>query len=203
MTIKKTIIPLLGSLLLCGAASASTIQLDCGGVSSGAGNATLVATNIYCVTTSLVIPSGYHITEIDLLYQDDYSSGAFGSNSFPFTWTNVPADFNASSTLAETVSGGTGSNTYSPYGAYLGNAGVWLVGSDTSNFSPYLNQGSPGVLVGTVASSGGGSLSSGGTLTADAFLLIQDAPDAPEPATFSLIGGALLGLGMMLRRKTS
>ena len=197
---KKFLVLMAGGLLLAGVMSANTIQFDCGGVSSAAGNTTLPTTNITCNTSAFVLPSGLTITDMYLIYQDDYSSGApFVANSFVFNWTNVPTDFGGGP-QSETVSGGSGSTTYLVHPAYLGNAGLWLVGTDTNaaSFGTYYNKVS--VLVGTVGSSGGCCLASGGTLTADAFLVF-DYGLVPEPVTMLLVGGGLLGVGLLASKR--
>ena len=66
--------------------------------------------------------------------------------------------------------------------------------TETTQLGPYILE--------TVTSSSVGTVPAGAAISSweqDFF----EGSSAPEPATFSLIGGALLGLGIMLRRKTT
>src|ERR1039458_966090 len=196
---KKFGMLMVGGLLLAGVMSANSIQFDCGGVSTGLGNTTIPLTYIDCNTSGFVLPSGLTITDMYLLYQDDYSSGLYGgTNSFVFNWSSVPTDFGGGP-QSETVSGGSGSNTYLIHPAFMGNAGIWLVGTDinAASFGTYYNKA--GVLVGAVSSSGGCCLGTGGGLTADA-LLVFEYGLVPEPVTMLLVGGGLLGVAPSARK---
>jgi hypothetical protein len=89
-----------------------------------------------------------------------------------------------------------------PNTAYQGNSlnnGLWLVGVATTNLSTYEVNG---YSVGTVAGAGS-ALSTAGSLNANAYMIFDESPLTPEPATLTLIGGALLGLGIFGRKKFS
>jgi hypothetical protein len=210
---KKVLVLFAGGLLLAGAALANQVTIDCGGATSTGSppaNDSLAPTNINCNTSSFVLPGGWQITDLILLYQDDYSSGLPVSNSFTFQWSSVGtvgADFNVNSAgafpLYETVSGNSGSNSYNPIGLYLGEPGIWELGKDTtaSTFGTYVDVAS--VLVGNVGSSGGCCLANNGSLTAEAYLLIDYSiiNPIPEPMTMLLAGAGLLGLGLVASKR--
>jgi hypothetical protein len=205
---KKTLILLLASLVLCGTASAVSIVVDCGGVASTLGTATIASTPIICNNATQIaatgVTAGYYISGVELLFQDSYTNGApLSGNSFTFTWSGVPATLNnGNGGLVETVSGGASPNSWLPNTAYQGqtvNNGIWLVGTTTTNVSSYeVNN----YFVGTVAGAGS-ALSTAGSLNADAYMIFDESPLTPEPATLTLIGGALLGLGIFGRKKFS
>ena len=209
---KKVLVLFAGGLLLAGAALANQVTIDCGGATSTGtppANDSLAATSVYCNTNSFVLPGGWQVTDLVLLYQDDYSSGLPVSNAFTFVWSGVGtvgADFNVNSAgafpLSETVTGNSGSNSYNPIGLYLGEPGIWEVGEDTtaSTFATYVDTIS---LIANVRSSGGCCLANNGSLTAEAYLLIDYNVInlTPEPVSMLLVGGGLVGLGLVASKR--
>jgi hypothetical protein len=208
---KKTLILLLASLVLCGTASAVSIMVDCGGNVSPKSTNTLSATPITCNNAAQLlltpVTAGYYISAVELLFQDSYSNGApLNTNSFQFTWSAVPGAFNnENGGLVETVSGGADPTSWLPNTAYGGQSsfnGIWLVGVDTTPADFASIEASSAYNVGTVTGTGS-LLSTAGTLNADAYMIFDESPITPEPATLTLIGGALLGLGIFGRKKFS
>jgi hypothetical protein len=152
------------------------------------------------VCPSFSIPLGDSITSLQLVFQDDYSSGKSGSNSFAFVWSSINADFGAGTgPLTQTVSGGTGSNTYLPYPAWSGNTGEWLLGTD-SNPADFAAFEAGGVSV-AMLSATGCCVANHGQITAEAYLEVNYGLTQPEPMTMVLVGGGLLGVGLLAGKR--
>lgn len=169
-----------------------------GGIVSNAGTTakvdqggTLVSTPVFSCP-SLDAGSGNLLSNVVLLGTGDYDGGPFGT----ITGTSVTEVFGvttgpfALAATSLTVTGGNSSNATSiPVPFQLGstlNPGTQTLAAFTVNLSSFVNSG-------TVAESS--------AQIALFYTTTSIVGPAPEPATLGLMGGALLGLGFLARRK--
>jgi hypothetical protein len=179
--------------LMAGAANASTLYQFC----SPASITTIVngtpgtGLSVTCGPSNL--PSIDFITGVDLWITQDYSYGSSGSNTLVTTFTPtagfVGSPESCSTTGASSSAGSACSFTGLPSGVEyaststgaalqtLGTTGIFTVGISAAVTAGTINAASAGVMV----------------------EYDYNSP-VPEPATFGLIGSALLGLGVLGRK---
>jgi hypothetical protein len=156
------------------------------------------------LTSVLITLEGDIQGTIGLTNGDNASHTATGTTS---------VQYSGGALISFTSSFSTGSQTIGAFGSY--NSGTLTgtnTGSDTvtSGLGPYIGAGGSWDLLVTTVSGisvlgGGGFIGASQTTDADAIGTVTytytPAGTVPEPATLSLIGGALLGLGVLGRKK--
>lgn len=185
---KKTFLLSLSTLALGLIAQASTVTCTNSPtqIPNGSGSGTLTC-------GALDAGTGFVIGSLQLFIASDYINGPLGTTS----GTTVQVVYTPSANFGvhtEVVSGGFSSNASSTDGTPNSGGGPFLaetiyVGTQTlSSFTI----------------SGLSSVTAGGPVNAstiNAFLVYTASSPAPEPATLGLMGGALLSLGFLVRRK--
>ena len=216
---KKCLVVLTGiTTLLLFASTASASYILCGQVGSAVGNSTFVggtATAGAGGTASLVgatatlgcnaitVPLGSTLTEVQYeLYTDAGGPGGNTAASINFTWTaGTGISFSPPEVLTLTSLGGVSFDQCSAVsGPVAGSCPIFY------NVSPgIVGVGTYGPVTLTVSAlaGGGGGVSASGNVNADLFVSYTESSGIPEPATFSLLGGALLGLGVFARKRFS
>jgi hypothetical protein len=220
---KKMVVILTGIValvLLVPTASANYVQ--CGAVGSPVGASSLVTTGGLAPTaingvagtasingstglatftcSSIVIPTGYTLTGIDLYLKTDASAPSQVGAGITTTWnTTGGVSMSPSPEVGTNVSAdGIGfADCNAVSGQYVGACPAIL------SFSQNVAAGGSSPLITMTASAVGtnGGVAGNGNVNASLLIQFDETTGAPEPATLSLIGGALLGLGVFGRKK--
>jgi hypothetical protein len=223
---KNTLLILASLAMTSGIASASIVF--CSGVTSAAGNSTFVgATDVNGAGTASVdgsgnatltctglgnVPAGMVLSSINIGDRDDAQGPTDGSSGINWTWTmnGGPA---VTSTVVTTVNNEVANDPSAFGNCSTTTAGSPAIGCDTQiapNLFNLLSPLGPGsaipnlsFLVTSAAVNGDGVFVTG-TTSADLYIQLNFTPNTatPEPTTFGLVGGALLGLGL-LRKKVA
>jgi hypothetical protein len=208
------------ALFCVGMASASTLIEDCSGGAGANGSVTDIPTASGTATCpAFTIPSGDTLTQVTLILQGDFQLGNSGGNTLNWTYTvNNPVNgitLNGGATEAVSGSGG-GSSSYT-WSADTGctapdsletptplvdgadcNTGVNFTNPSTSTFG--------GFTVGISGSWNAGSAGlqtngSEGATVVEAIFTYTPTGTVPEPSTLMMIGGGLVGLVVVSRRR--
>jgi hypothetical protein len=205
---KKLLGLLFASLILTAVASASTSQVYCGGdtltnASTGFPDPFLSGFGISC--PSFTVPTGYTLTSVDITVNDDFSS-AVGTGTSTSQLTYTFTGFSISQ-LTSTVSGIGSSNapTFTGTGCSLpgahGNATA-IDCTDTSVGVPSTTSfNALSISVSETWTSGGLQSNGAETINISEFFTYTPTVSTPEPASLMMIGGGLIGLAMVARRK--
>jgi hypothetical protein len=195
---KRVLVLIVMGMFLAGLASASSIFENCTvGVndpyvfSGGAGSTTFTCPG------ATGLPVGAVVTEVILWEAGDYQYGTTGSNEIQIvdtissgTWTNV--DW-ASSTHTCDVSGGGSSNTTPcTYTAVYPPSDVYSYDTNAADISTFAASGFTVGSVSTIVAGGAAGSTSG---------LYVEYDYAPEPTTMAMVGGLLIGLGTLVRKR--
>ena len=194
----KKILGMLGAaLILTVAASASPITTECttggnvGGASGANGSNTLSAT-FTCV--GFTAPGGGMVTLAQLTMITSYT-GPNNPASFTYTWSGAPnfpnEVINASSVGVDnqpTIFSGAPVNATSSTTVINATSGL---GGATFNLGGF----NESVTV------SGGTLSQNGSLFTRLYVTYDYTTEVPEPATLSIMGTGLIGLGILLRKR--
>lgn len=186
---------------------ANASYIECGEVSSG--TATIAQVTITC--PSFTLPAGQTLYAIDLQLQNDASGGILGTvSTIEWDWMNLEVAGNTGSSLYTTQeernqeSDTTTSVSFSTcivQQSFTGSSGcdpsLLTVGENITGAAGGTLLGTTSVKVNAFLVSGPGLQNLGIT---DAYFYVQ-YDTTPEPATFGLIGGALLGLGIFGSKK--
>jgi hypothetical protein len=221
---KNTLLILASLAMTSGLASASTVF--CAGVTSLAGNstftgATLVpgaggtastsgATATLTCTGLGVVPVNEVLSSITIGVDDDAQSSTDANSAVTWTWTQTGGPV-VTGAVASTVNfeNSTGNNGFNS--CVTSTAGSPAVGCDDFNtfglVTPQTAGSSIANLVFTVVSAAvnGDGVSPIGSSSAGLFIGLNFTPannPTPEPTTFALVGGALLGLGLLRKKAT-
>jgi len=204
--------------------SAASIQIGAtctttGGHATGT-NPTFSAVSVVCgnfanVNGGVQLGAGYTLNDAFIVIQNDYSLGASGSATATFTWTNIDANLAPPTTYTDVVTGGFNSSTYVPSvtsiydplttGSCSTAPGTFtnvISGGCASNPGAYL--GAAGTFAAASVSGTGAGLQPNGNIGVAAYVFYDystPATGTPEPATLGLCGAALIGLGVMGRRR--
>jgi hypothetical protein len=200
---KKCLVVLTGiMLLLLFVPTASASYILCQGVgTAGDGSVALTNQPVTLTCSSYTVPEGYTLTGVEIKLVDDAQGpGAAGSTVY-FSWssftgvTQSGTQKNAeSSTDGTTFNSCTGSGISSSCPTTLSYTES-VASGDTFN----------AVSVTVSASGAAGTYNSHGGASAELYIQYDLTPNGtiPEPTTLSLIGGALMGLGVFARKRFS
>jgi hypothetical protein len=217
---KKCLVVLTGIMLLAlFVPTASAAYILCGQVGSAVGTSTFIggtatagASGTATVNgaglatlgcNAITVPLGSTLTTASYeLYTDAGGPGGNTAASINFTWTaGTGISFSPPEVLTLTSLGGVSFDQCSAVsGPVAGSCPIFY------NVSPGIvgvgTYGPVTLTVSALAGSGGG-VSASGNVNADLFVSYTESSGIPEPATFSLLGGALLGLGVFARKRFS
>jgi hypothetical protein len=200
----------LALMMSIGASAAQLAPIYCGGFSfAGTGPGGVINTSnpvtsgtITCAPfTAGLLPAGDNFVSEQLLLQADYSSGT-GNNSDATTYS---AGTLAMVTDTITAAGPSGPATSWADSFGAGDQNPTPPGFGSSYFldDSYTQTTLP-TAGGTIAYSV--NLAAGSTIqsvSGNVYELINYTTTAPEPATLGLVGSALLGLGLLARKRVS
>jgi|SRR6185437_9285927 len=227
-TMKKNLLLIGGLLVSTMIGSAATIQIGALCNTTG-GNATgstpsfsavsAVCGNFASVNGGTQLGAGFTLLDAFVVFQNDYSLGAGGGASATFTWTNINANLTPPTTYTDTVTGGFNSTTYTPSGSSVydplsgngtcattpGTFGASIpnpTGGCANNPTAFLGAAST-FIAANVSGTGSGLQSNGGIGVAAYVFYDYQTPSTgtPEPATLGLCGAALIGLGVIGRKR--
>jgi hypothetical protein len=186
-------------------ASFLTGYLPCGAVGSIAGQSTFLNTTATTGNVSMsgaiatitcpdyTAPAGDYISAVDLRFYGDASAPLNSSSVITDTWTYISGPI-AFVTSTDSVI----ASSDHAFAACLGNTGAFT-GQTCDIFvdTPENVTGAFGVEVVSVqAVPTSGGVAATGNTNANLSIQYEYSSNAPEPATLSLMGGALLGLGL-------
>lgn len=190
---KKTLLLSLSTLVLGVSAQANTVT--CGASPTNVPGATTGVGGIDLVCGAIDAGAGFLIGNLQLLVFGDWSNGQSASNTVHEVYT--PSTLFLTHTID--LTGGFTSGTAS----YDGGAGY--VGANNGPFNPavetvFINS----ETLGSITVNGTSAITLGGPInnsTLNVELVYTATSPSPEPATLGLMGGSLLGLGLLTRRK--
>ena len=196
--------------ITAGMASAGNVDVFCGGFSiAGTGVAGYFVTPISNpVTTGTVscpaftaamLPAGDTFVNEQIVLQADYTGGNTGTNTTATTFSAgtlaIPTDI---LTVTGTVTSGSYSDNFGanyPYDGTMGGASFWYDGTYKQTVLPTTS--------GTVAYSASITVGNVQAVSGNVWEVINYTSSAPEPATMALLGSALVGLGLIGRKRFS
>jgi hypothetical protein len=207
---KKCLLVLTGIMLLAlfvptASASFLTGYLPCGAVGSIAGQSTFLNTTATTGTVSMTgavatitcpnytAPAGDYISAVDLRFYGDASAPLNASSVITDTWTYVsgPIAFATSTDSVVASSDHAFAACLGLTGAFTGQTCDIFVDTSENVTGPF---GVEVISVQALPTSGG--VAPTGNTNANLAIQFEYSSNIPEPATLSLMGGALLGLGL-------
>jgi hypothetical protein len=198
---KKYLVVLTGiMMLLLFVPTASATYILCGGAGSGGGGGTALLpsqpVNLTC--PSITVPTGEWLSSVDVEYVNDAQGPASSGVTITFTWNTT-----ALSVITEPTQSNTEFATGTTFGSCQGSGINATCPTFFSVAEHVASLGSFGPFqVGVSAAPEGVFLSDGGD-SAHLYIQYDYSSNVPEPATFGLIGGVLLGLGLFGSKKFS
>jgi hypothetical protein len=193
--------------------TASASFIYCGGVGTPAGsnsfaNGVIVptasinnSTGVATMTCTGVgtVPVGSTLTGVDLYLKDSASGPPPGNAEVDITWNaGVGVAFAQEVISINSTNGIDWDLCQGKSGPFVGVCPVYLV-----NLTENVLQGGAIPTITALAQAGGAVPASNGNITADLYIQYDYTSNGtiPEPATLSLMGGALLGLGVFARKR--
>jgi len=190
---KKFLLLLVGGMLLTGVASANSILVACNGTQN-ASNGSWTINSFQLVCPQLTLPAGDGIYDVEIFAQDSFNQGfpTNSGNQVTFTFVNIiPALGFAGNTYQDIMNGTPGSS-------YTANGDFFQFGNTLSG-TGWLGGGTVNVAMVSAAQTGGATTS--GSNDSVNFYVQFDYGTIPEPVTMVLVGGGLLGLGFVAKRR--
>ena len=198
-----------GLAMIAFQSTASAAYIECGGVGSGSGNTVFGSGTTVGNVTNLggglmqitcpgfTLAAGFSLTSVDININDDAQSPANSNSAVQWNWNATAGIAGVSATTASEVSNGAGSS-FQACAVTAGN----LVCDGNLNVADSVPSGAVPNIVFTVAASAiNGGVSSIGSDSASLFIQYDETSPAPEPATLTLVGGSLIGLGLIARKR--
>jgi hypothetical protein len=189
---KKCLVVLTGILLLAlfvPTASASFVVCQTSVVTVGGPTVTLTC-------PSVVVPTGEFLSGVDLELVDDAQGPSGAGSTIEWTWNTFTGVTQAGTQWNEEQStdGVSFGSCYTVAGSIIATCPS-ILGTYAENVlsGGTFNQ----VTVNVAATAPVGGLDSAGSASARLYVQYDYSSNAPEPATLSLMGGALLGLGLL------
>jgi hypothetical protein len=196
---KKCLVVLTGILalvFLVPTASASFIQ--CANIGGGIGGSSFSGPLTCPAYTG--VPAGYHLTGVDLNLYTDAQAPQAASSIIQWTFSNFVGVTQSGSEIIQRAANGL-----SDYGTC-----TVIAGSINATCGPTLlsysasgttfNAVTVNVLAGVFS---GGGVDTAGSISARLQIQYDIASDTPEPTSIALIGGGLLSLGLLGRKRFS
>jgi len=193
-------------------ASASILSgyLNCGGVGSPTGSnvfnggaivptATLSGGLATITCGAITVPTGDTLTQVDLEFYGDAHAPIAAGASIVETWNSLAGVSFGTGVITISAPGPTSFNQCGGTGGTFTGLSCDVVLSFTENVAAGSGFGPVTAQVSAAAGAGGGVAGNGGD-SANLFIQYEYASGVPEPATLSLMGGALLGLGVFARK---
>lgn len=191
---KKLVLLSLPFLVLSLTASAATITWNCPTTGSLQGLAGQSASNtaiVSCTTVDAAAPGGSTFSSVQLNFALDFTFNSFDAGTKSTIWALNPpgTGLDASGIIVNSanrpVTGSTASVLAADLALYSG------LGTGPVNFP-----------AGSISYVGASTAVTGGTADMQIILTYTTATGGvPEPSTFALLGSALVGIGLIARRK--
>jgi hypothetical protein len=201
-----------GLAMIAFQSTASAAFIECGGVGSGSGNtvfgsgstvgSVLVSGGTATITCpSFTLPALNSLVSVDLNLHDDAQSPANSTSAVQWTWTQTsatPSGVTGNGAIETSTASGS---TFT--GCVTTGVGNLPVCDATATFAdPVAAGGTVNSIVFTVSAAAiNGGVSSIGSDSASLYIQFDEAAPAPEPATLTLVGGSLIGLGLIARKR--
>jgi len=199
---KRYFVLLVGGLALIlfssTAGATTTALIECGtGAGSVSGNTGFTGQpiTITCPASAFTLPAGSTLTALSFEAVDDAQDPSGAGAGVTWTWTETDAlGLGLSSTDSVTSPTGLSFNTCGT------TTGVLVCGADIS--VPFGGTTVPTVTMSVSAAAVNGGVGVNGSDSAELYIdYTYTNTVTPEPATLSLVGAALLGLGMIARKQ--
>lgn len=179
---KRMLLLLVAALALGGVLSAATITNPCTGAAvSGGQNATVT---LVCTGLNGLIAGNVVIDSITATFAGDYTASGSPFPAAQFSWSVVGTSF---------LNGTSGPSTTRPQ--------VTTVSPLAADLQLAFSQGGFNNTLFQVTGAGTGAPGVSGYNFSASFDFTYHDTTVPEPATFAFMGGGLLALGMIARRK--
>jgi hypothetical protein len=190
------------------ALNASSLTVECtettngNNAAGGAGNPVITNSVFSCASLAGSLPGGDILQQVSILISNSFSQATFpATDQINFSYTS--SGFNGFSTL--TTSTFTNNSTSSNVGGIVGGSpvGETCVNVDATDLT-CTQTGAPTAVAFTITGSDtwiSGSQTSTGSNGFNVYETYTYTGPAPEPASLMMVGGGLLGLGLIVRRK--
>jgi hypothetical protein len=202
----RNITVLLGALTLTlFASTASATFIDCQTMGSLPGQVPFTGQPITLACGPYAIPTGFALTGIDLELLNDAQGPSDTGATVTWTWYNIMGISQSGQQM--NIETAPDSATFGPCSALPGS----ITNTCPSFLGPYplnlTNVTFNAVTVEVSAVGGGGGVADAGDVSARLLIQYELTPDSvqidatPEPIPLSLVGGGLLGVGLLARKR--